>query len=157
MPILASLEEKLISQVAIYTVLEGLMQIHAVANHKNGYAGIITVIVTAAILVSVSISSGYISISNLKSIQAQKIGEQLSANMYGCLELSLLTLRNDPSYTGSSLSGDDYSCSIAVSGVGIDKSLTINSASSSTPQYSQSLTANIKQVGKSIRLVSINE
>lgn len=82
---------------------------------KSGFIAIITVLSLLVFSVSLSIAMTYLSISESQTVLDSLFGEQTLALSESCVEEALLKLRNDPSYTGESMSMLDGDCQVDVS------------------------------------------
>ena len=145
------------SRPEIYFVLEVKMQTPAAANNQSGFIAFISLIIISAVALAIAASISLLGIDEAKSSLSFKKGQEALKLAEGCLEESLLRLRDNSAYTGGSLNLGDGSCTISVSGSGSDRTINIQSTISDPPDYVKNLTATIKLTGNSIRLVTWQE
>lgn len=95
------------------------------AKNKKGAAVLITVIITMTIITIIALSLALSAISEGEISTYQSKATRVFANIDGCAEESLIRVKRKPSYTGETLTIDQTSCNIVVTGSGDTRTILI--------------------------------
>ena len=124
--------------------------------NQSAFIAFTSLLVIAAVTLAIAVSVSLIAVSGLKNSLSYKNGKRISQFAEACLEESLLRLRDDIYFTGTSLNINNLSCTIVVSGIGANRTIYIESSTTIPPIYTKKLTASIKRLGNSINLLSVS-
>ena len=83
---------------------------------KNGYVALITVIVVSVVVLAITVSITSMGVGEIKSSLDYKKGREAEKIADFCSEEAMLKIRDDASYSGSTIFGDGHSCQINVTG-----------------------------------------
>lgn len=123
--------------------------------HSPAYIAFSSLTIIAAVALLVSISASLLGVTESQASLTYKKGQETLFFAHGCAYESLLRLRDDSSYTGSSVTVDNLSCSIAISNTsGSNYQITIVSTLTDTPNYVQRLLLDVVRSGGSIKVRS---
>lgn len=124
---------------------------------KGGFIAFTSLLIISAVALAIAASISLLGVDEAKSSLSFKKGQETLKLAEGCLEESLIRLRDDFTYTGGSLNLGDGSCNITVGGSGSDRTLIINATIPGPPDYVKNITATTKLIGHSIKLVTWQE
>lgn len=93
--------------------------------NQRGAAVLITVLVTTVVIMIIGLSLALNSVAENEILLYQSKANRVFDNIDGCAEESLLRLKRKPLYTGETLTIDQTSCNIVVSGSGDTRTIVI--------------------------------
>jgi len=124
---------------------------------KKGFIAFTSLLVISAVALAIATSISLLGITEAKSSLDFKKGQEVLKIAEGCLEESLLRLRDDVNYTTGSLNLSGGSCNITVSGAGANRTISITATIPGPPSYTKNLSATVKRAGNSINLLTWQE
>lgn len=129
------------------------------AKNGAGFIAFTTLLVVSAIALAVSVSISLLGVGEVKSSLDFKKGQEVAKIAESCVEEALLRLRNNDTYTGTvvPLPVGNGSCTISISGAGVDRTIDISATISGPPDYVKNIQATAKRTGNSINIVSWSE
>ena len=101
---------------------------------------LITVLVTMIVILIIGLSLALNSIAESEILLYQSKAARVFDNIDGCSEESLLRLKRKPSYAGETLTIDETSCNITVSGSGNTRTILITATNTN---YTKILQLNV--------------
>lgn len=108
--------------------------------NQRGAAVLITVLVTMIVILIIGLSLALNSIAESEILLYQSKAARVFDNIDGCSEESLLRLKRKPSYAGETLTIDETSCNITVSGSGNTRTILITATNTN---YTKILQLNV--------------
>lgn len=85
---------------------------------SRGYIALSTVLIITAVSLSIAASISLLSIGDIRTSLSLSSGEITNVLTDGCMEDALLKIATSPTYTGSSISRPETTCTISVSKIG---------------------------------------
>jgi len=123
---------------------------------KNGFAALIVITVTSAILLAAAMTAGFLGIQEVDNVLTGQRTAQVQVLAKSCLEDSLLRLRLDPSYAGSTLNLNQGTCVVSISTSGNEKNINLTVTLNTQPILKKNYQAVARQKGKSLSLISFD-
>lgn len=124
---------------------------------RGGFIAFTSLLIISAVALSIAASISLLGVDEAKSSLSFKKGQEAVKLAEGCLEESLLRLRDNATYSGGSLNLGDGSCTISISGTGANKTITIEATITEPSNYIKNLSATVKRIGNSINLLTWQE
>jgi len=122
--------------------------------NKRGFASFISILTISAVAIAIAVSITSISINGLYTSFAYSNGTSTDILATSCIEEGLIRLRDDASYTGSSLIDGVGTCTIAVSVNGNNHTIMVNAVSASVPAHTENAVVLVRRAGGDIRMIS---
>lgn len=95
------------------------------ATSQRGFAALLTVVIVSAAALTISLGAALLGIGELDLGYTAQKGGAAFAYTEGCLEEALQQLKFDTGYNGGTLSNEDGSCRIQVSGSGTTRTIVV--------------------------------
>jgi hypothetical protein len=124
---------------------------------SGGYIALISILAISAVALAISVSISLLGVGEAKSSFDYRRGQETLKIAEGCVEETLLRLRNDSTYSGGSLNVGNGTCTINVSGAGADKTIDVSAQLTDLSSYTQNIQVMAKRTGNSITMVSWNQ
>lgn len=128
-------------------------------NENSGFVALTAVLVISFLVLTVATSISVLGVGEAKSSYDYRRGQEVLKMAEGCVEESLLRIRNDSSYTGtlSPLAIGNGTCTISVSGTGISRTVAVEAQLVEQRTYKKRLEATLSIVGNSVNINSWTE
>lgn len=125
--------------------------------NKNGFIAITSLLLISAITFTIAISISLLGIEETKTALAHKKGIESFILGQTCIEESLLRLRDNENYAGTTLNMENGSCTINISGSDPDFVIVAEANLEGPPRYTKKIEARVKKLENSINLISWRE
>jgi hypothetical protein len=124
---------------------------------QGGFIAFTSMIVIAAVVLAVSVSVALLGVGEVNAAFSYKKGQEALKAAEGCMDNTLLRLRDDASFSSETLSLGDASCTISVSGSGASKTIDVTATIAVPPDYTRKLQVTTKRTGNSINVLTWSE
>jgi len=128
-----------------------------IANMQEGFVALISIVVISTVALGIAVSISLLGVGEARSALDFKKGNETLKIAEGCIEESLLRLRDNANYTGGSLNVGDGSCAITISDTGADRTIDVEAEITTPVDYIRNIRVTVKRVGNSINVVSWQE
>lgn len=125
--------------------------------NKSGFIALTSILIIAAVILAISVSVPLLAIEEGKSALSFKKGRETLKIAEGCIEEAMLRLRDNANYTGGSLTVGDGSCTITVSGTGVNRTIDVEASITTPVDYIRNIRVAVKRVGNSINVLTWQE
>lgn len=92
---------------------------------EHGFAALLTIVIVSAAALTMSFGAALLGLGELDQGYTAQKGGSAFALTEGCLETALVELRRDTNYNGATLTNDEGSCRIVVSGSGDTRTIAV--------------------------------
>jgi len=106
---------------------------------KNGFIAISSILIIAAVVLTISITVSLLSIGEGQSALSLMKGEATLNLIEGCMEDAMLQISINPNYSGGLINRPEGACNIAVSNIGSDYTVTSTNTSTDYKRTIQSV------------------
>ena len=132
------------------------MQILVVVHHnmEKGFIALTSLIVISAAALATAVSISLLGVGEVNSSLDFKKGGEALKIAEGCVEESLLRLRDNAGYTGATLNIGDGSCTIIVTGTGADKIVNVEALIAGPPRHIKKIQVDLKRTGNSVSITN---
>lgn len=124
---------------------------------NNGFVAITSLLIIAAVVLSVTVSISLLGVGELQNTQTYRQGIKTKALANACMEEGLQRLKNNANYSGGTLQLPAGSCTIEVTPVAANYSINITAQLDGPPVYRQRQQLEVKRVGRSINIIDWQE
>jgi hypothetical protein len=121
---------------------------------NKGFVAISSVLVLSVVIITLVIGITVLSIGHGQASLAVTRGEEKIALLDGCAEEAIIRAQQDASYSGGSLVRSEGTCTVAVTKVANDWTVTITSADT---QYNRTIQLVFNRQGRKITIASWQE
>lgn len=125
-----------------------------IIHDSRGFIAFTSLLIISAVTLAIALSISLLGISAANTALGFKKGQETLKICEGCLEESLLRLRDNVNYSGGSLAVGNGNCTITVSGTGSSRTIDITSIIAGPPQYVKKIRATVKRTGNSLNLLT---
>lgn len=124
--------------------------------NQKGFIALVSILVISAVALTVSVSIALLGVGEASSSLSFKKGQESLKVAESCIEEALIRLRDNASYdpAGASTTLPDLagSCTIDVSGTGVNRTIDVTSTISAGPDYTKKIQVTAKRAGNSINI-----
>lgn len=121
---------------------------------NRGIAAMITIVVVGVAALIMAYSASFLGLGELDMGYTAQKGTQSFVLADGCIEEALYRLKLDNTYTGDTLSIDENSCIITVSGAGSNRTV---SATATVGDFTRDISADVTITGGVVTIDSWND
>ncbi len=129
---------------------------NCIKKSQEGYIALISLLIIAAVTLVISTSLTIVSISEAQASLSFTEGIEARYMAESCTEEALLRLRDNSAYTSGTLTIENDSCTINITG-GNPYTITVTGSTSTVPTYTKKIQIIAKKAGRSINIISWQE
>lgn len=129
----------------------------SVRRQKHGWIALVSLLIINAVALAVAMSVTSLSLNDAATSLGIAKKMEVDAVALGCMEDSLIRLRNVQSYTGGTLVVGNGSCTIAISGGGTSRTIDVTATIPGPPNFNAIRRVTATLSGGSIRALTDQE
>lgn len=120
---------------------------------NKGYIALVSFLIISSLALAIAVSTSFLGIEQAKSSLTTSRGEQAFWLATSCLNQTLITLRNNNTYSGGELTFETGSCTISVN----QQVVTIQANLNGKPDLVRNFSAAVRLSSSHIRLMEYKE